>query len=266
MQEGLEESHSVQAVKEPPLLKNDPPLPLHARVSNDLRADIAQGVLTGPLPTEQELVERFGVSRSVVRQALGTLMQEGLISKQRGRGSFVNPVSRFHRVVQTMNGLGTQLEGTGEAVKTRVLEYETGPLSTPPRGWQGGDALRLVRLRSVNDEPVAVIETYIPAEATGLISADDLESASLHALLADRLGLELACSKRTVVAVPARAQVADALRIAIGSPVLLLSGTTYDARGVPVELFTTHHRGDRIAFDVSSCSAGACTNFEQSDG
>ena len=90
--------------------------PLHATVADSLRRDIHSELLHGPLPSEAELQKRFGVSRSVVRQALSTLEAEGLVQKARGKGSFVLPVNRIRRIVQSLNGLGLQVEETGATV------------------------------------------------------------------------------------------------------------------------------------------------------
>ena len=110
--------------------------PLHRQLSTVLRASITDGRLPAgsQLPTEAELQEKFGISRSVVRQALLTLTAEGLILRGRGRGSVVAPRGELHRLVQRMSGLSTQLP--------RVLEIR--------------------RPRSADGEPIALIETWLP--------------------------------------------------------------------------------------------------------
>jgi len=219
-----------------------------------LRADIEDGHLSGPLASEAELAERFSVSRSVVRQALRTLASEGLITKVRGRGSFINPVSRVHRIAQSLNGLGMQLEDRGQPTRTEVLVHEWARHPSPPREWRDEDCLHLIRLRSLAGQPLALIETYLPAPSGRLIESVDLTDRSLHALLRE-CGIRLERSQRTVLAVPAREYIAGRLELDIGAPLLVLSGTTFDDTGEAVETFTTHHRGDRVAFDLET-SAG----------
>ena len=67
-------------------------LPLYQQIYEILRAELARGMWQPGdlLPTETDLVERFGVSRIIVRQALDMLVQDGLIYRQRGKGTFVS--------------------------------------------------------------------------------------------------------------------------------------------------------------------------------
>ena len=228
--------------------------PLHAQVASSLRSEIESGLLTGPLPSEARLVERFGVSRSVIRQALETLRREALISKEHGRGSFVIPTSRIHRVAQSLNGLGMQLATRGEPVSTAVVTYKLVDWADAPSEWGAVPSLHLVRLRSLNGYPLAFIETYLPGRFAELIPEGDLVDDSLHRRLRDDAGIRLERSDRTVLAIPARDEIATQLAIPTGAPVLVLEGTTFDSDGNPVEVFTTYHRGDRLALDLTTIS------------
>ncbi|MDO5090257.1 MAG: GntR family transcriptional regulator [Cardiobacteriaceae bacterium] len=223
--------------------------PLHATVSDSLRREIHSELLHGPLPSEAELQKRFGVSRSVVRQALATLEAEGLVQKVRGKGSFVLPVHRIRRLVQSLNGLGFQVAETGATVETRLLAWEMVNYKDAPTEW-AGKALRLQRLRSGYGYPLAVIETWLPPHLSESLSPETLDNASLHELMKIRAGITLSRSIRNVYAVPAADPVAGLLGVSPGAPLLLLSGTTYDADNFPVEVFSTWHRGDRVMFQL----------------
>lgn len=223
--------------------------PLHTKVSDSLRRDIQSELLHGPLPSEAELQKRFSVSRSVVRQALATLEAEGLVQKVRGKGSFVLPLHRVKRVVQSLNGLGLQIAETGASVETQLLDWALCAYPEAPRQWEG-QALYLRRLRSSLSYPLAVIDTWLPPSFAALLPAADLENASLHQLMETRGHLRLARSLRNVYAVPAADPIAALLGVSAGAPLLLLSGTTYDEADNPVEVFSTYHRGDRVMFQL----------------
>lgn len=229
-----------------------PDVPLHAQVAARLRTAIDEGVMSGALPSESDLTKHFSVSRSVVRQALGTLENEGLISKIRGKGSFVAPRERVHRVVQSLNGLGMQLSDLGQPHRTAVLSYHVGPDDAIPAEWRTDEALHLQRLRSSINGPVALIRTMLPAWVASVITKDELEDQSLHRLLRDRAGITLERSQRTVLALPATEAIATHLRCATGAPLLVLEGETFDTEGRIVEVFSTFHRGDSVAFDVET--------------
>ena len=225
-------------------------IPLHTAVADSLRRDIHAELLHGPLPSEAELQTRFGVSRSVIRQALATLEAEGLVQKMRGKGSFVLPVHRIRRVVQSLNGLGMQIAETGASVETHLLAYELIPYADAPSTWPDGQALYLQRLRSGYSYPLAVIDTWLPASLAAHLPRAALENASLHQLMRERAGITLARSLRNVYAVPAADPIASLLGVSPGAPLLLLTGTTYDANDQAVEHFSTYHRGDRVMFQL----------------
>ncbi|WP_158587803.1 GntR family transcriptional regulator [Clavibacter lycopersici] len=224
------------------------PGPLHAQLTAALRTRIADGSLPpgAQLPTEAELQERFGISRSVVRQALLSLTAEGLVQRGRGRGSIVAPRGELHRLVQRVSGLSTQVPD----VTTRVLAFEPGRDAAAEQALGTPEVHALRRLRSAGGEPIALIHTWLPGRIAAELSADQLTDASLHALLRTRLGITIASGRRQVRAVGASAALASSLRVAEGSPVLVLEGTSLDGAGEPVEVFRTWHRADRFVFDI----------------
>lgn len=224
-------------------------MPLHTAVSDSLRREIQSELLHGPLPSEAELQKRFNVSRSVVRQALATLEAEGLVQKVRGKGSFVLPVHRIRRLVQSLNGLGFQVAETGATVETQLLAWEVTAYEDAPIEWEG-KALRLQRLRSGLGYPLAVIETWLPPYLAESLPPEVLNNASLHAMMKERANITLARSLRNVYAVPAADPMAGLLGVSPGAPLLLLTGTTYDSDDFPIEVFSTWHRGDRVMFNL----------------
>lgn len=226
--------------------------PLHRRIGSELRAQILGRTLApgAQVPTEAELQERYGVSRSVVRQALASLEQEGLVERRRGRGTTVRERGELHRLVQRVPGLSTQVEGEGVHVTTRVLELGLEPTSEATGELASDRVLRLRRLRSAGDEPLALIETWLPEEL-GDLTAEELTDTSLHATIQRRFGTHVVAGRRQVRAVGADADTAELLRVTAGTPVLLLEGTSTDEAARPVEVFRTWHRADRVVFDIN---------------
>ena len=116
----------------------------------------------------------------------------------------------------------------------------------------GPQALRIERLRFVDDEPTAFIRTWLPCDLSELIPAASLEDASLHEQLYARAGLIVSARNRQVRATAARSPIDGLLGIASGSPLLLLEGQSQDQYGRIIEVFSTWHRSDKIAFDLSA--------------
>lgn len=232
-------------------------VPLHLQLRSHLRAQIVNHSLPPGtvLPSEAQLQEQHGVSRSVVRQALGALAAEGLIERGRGRGSTVAPRREHHRLIQRMPGLSTQISETGVSVETEVLGFSVEPANGASAALGTPEVLALKRLRSVDGSPIALIHTWLPMPLCAALTPDDLRDASLHGMLRTKLGIEVTAGRRQIRAAPADADLLSLLRMEANSPVLLLEGTSVDASGRSVEVFTTWHHADQVVFDIDVVSS-----------
>lgn len=238
-------------------------VPLHRQLSEVIRQAISGGALPPGtrLPTEADFQEKFGISRSVVRQALASLTNDNLIQRGRGRGSVVAPQHEHHRALQKMSGLSAQFSGSAGAVTTEVLSLEQ---ATDPRAQQAlgtSDLLSLKRRRSVDGEPIAIIHTWLPRRLVPGLAAKDLVDSSLHETLRVRFGVPVTAGHRQVRAVSASEELPEALAVQPGAPLLVLEGTSCDDSGEVIEYFCTWHRADRVIFDVDAISDPAGTLF-----
>jgi GntR family transcriptional regulator len=228
-------------------------IPRHVQISNALRRQIDEReLLPGDLlPSEADLCGSFNVSRSVIRQALDTLAREGVVKKAHGRGTMVSVGPELQRNPLWSAGLSTQMAKLGSRVSTKVLSYEIEDVPTSIRGLAGPRALRLERLRFIDDEPTAFIRTWLPCELSSLITPEILENASLHEQLYLKAGCVVSAGNRQIRATAARAPIDGLLDIPTGYPLLLLEGQSREQHGRVIEVFSTWHRSDRIAFDIS---------------
>jgi GntR family transcriptional regulator len=227
--------------------------PLYAQVRDHLLEQINAHELPpgSPLLTEEELQAMYGVSRSVVRQALGELADRGLIVRQRGRGSVVAPSVEHHRRADQAGGLRQQLASAGQNLHTRVLCLE---LRTPPaqaaNQLGAGPTWYLERLRSVNDENLIYMQTWVPADLFPQLDAAVLDDGSLHDYMRS-CGVEPEGGPRHVEAIAAHAMVAGHLGCRDAEPILLMRGVTRDRLGRGVESFSAWHRPGTV-FDIDA--------------
>ncbi|MBV2366967.1 GntR family transcriptional regulator [Streptomonospora nanhaiensis] len=231
------------------------PRPLYAQIAAELRAEIRDRTIApgDTLPSEAALQERFGVSRSVVRQALATLEEEGVVRRDPGRAAVATAGVEHRRLVQRVTGLFDQFSRSGLDLATRVVRLEeAAPPAHVARHLGTRAVLRLERVRSVRDDPLSYVRTWLPADRVPGLSADMLTDASLHRLLAARFGAQPVSGRRQVRAVPADSAIAAALGVAAGAPLLLLEGSTFDQHGAPLEWFESWHRSDRVVFDIEA--------------
>lgn len=236
-----------------PVLDRSGDTPLHAQVAALLRGYIRGNKLAAgaALPSEAALCERFGVARSVVRQALGALAAEGLIQRENGRPATVAAPQEHRRLVQRSTGLYEQFAQSGVALQTRVLAFARAePPAEVAEFFGSTRLLMLEHLRHVADAPLAYVRTWLPADAVPGLRAEDLADASLHGVLTRRFGLRPGAGRNQIRAVAADAALADLLDAPAGTPLLMLQGRGMDQHGRPLEWFTTWHRAEQLVFDV----------------
>jgi GntR family transcriptional regulator len=237
------------------ILKSSP-LPYYYQLAEILRRELDGKASLGEvlqLPSENELAERFGLSRATVRHALDTLENEGWIYRQKGKGSF----APFRRVQQDL----TQLVSTTEDMRRRGWSLETRTVSIQqiaaiPYVSKAlelpSDALiyQLCRLRIVNGEPMSLQNSHLPAERCPQLEQNDLNS-SLYHLLAEKYGLKLWTGREVLRARQASPYEAELLGIHEGACMLYVERITYTVEGIPIEYLESVWRGDRYDFTVN---------------
>jgi GntR family transcriptional regulator len=237
-------------------IRKGSPLPYYAQLAAILRNAISDGDWPPgfALPSEADLCAMFGLSRTAVRQALAELAAEGLLHKEKGRGSFVRgPRAGF--VVQEIRGFFEEMREQGRAVSTEVLDLSTvvaapdyaALLDVPT----GSDLIRIERLRSADGEAILLVETLLPSPRFKTILDEDLTTVSLYAHLRALHDVVPSGGHRVVEAVAAERRAARLLGVRAGSPLLRLRSVNVDQTGQPFEAFTGLYRADRASFQLS---------------
>ena len=235
-------------------LNRDHPLPLHGQLRHAISEMISRRALRRGdlLPSEPQLCEDFGVSRTVVRQALAELENEGMVRRVKGKGTFVGHPKTSERLVHTLMGLYEDVQERGGEVRSEVLQRERVPASAEIAEKLdvevGTDVVFLRRMRFVDEEPWALSVAWLPEAAGVHTFSADMTRVSLYQLL-ERHGFLGATGWRSVEAVLADNESAIHLQLPVGSPLLKLKSVRRDDRGVPIEYFEALHRGDHSRFE-----------------
>ena len=207
-----------------------------------------------PLPSEEELCTKLGVSRTVVRQAISELSREGLIVKRSGKRSRVAQATYSGSLMQDLRGFHEDAKARGQTPTTQVLEFKVIPADAETADHlqlaAGELVVMLDRLRFLDQEPVVVVVTYLPERLCPSITDEDLTNRSLYELLSSKYSLVITHGFRTIEAIPASSSDAKLLNVRTGSPVLLLKSVGLLEDGTPLEYFIARHRGDRSRFQV----------------
>lgn len=232
----------------PPLLDRSADSPLWTQFRDVLRNRILQGdlVIGEKLPTEAEFGEQFGISRIVVREALGDLVRSGLIYKIRGQGAFVAARERDEDFVSTVLGFSDEMERKGLTVRTQVLAQELrAPNDAEARALglaQGGQVVALKRLRSVDGELRLLVDTVIPADMAPGLHKMRLENRSLYDVLRRQYGLRIVRAERWIDAVLPDARTRALLQTDALEPLLRIESVAYGPTGRALEHYSALHR------------------------
>lgn len=232
------------------------PLPFYYQLKQRIVEDIrVAGLRPGDrVSGDHELCREYGVSRTVVRQALAELETEGVVERVKGRGTFVSHPKTAESLVQSLTGLFEDVAARGGRLLSVVRRLEVEPADEATARdleIQPGTPVVVVdRLRFVDDEPWVLTVTHIPATLVPGLVDFDLREVSLYAVMENDFGLRLVRGRRSVEAVVASAQLGRTLGIAKGAAVLLLRSVSTGVDGRPIESFVAFHRGDRSRFEV----------------
>ena len=228
-------------------------IPLYYQIATVLRERIVSGELStgAPLPGEEALGREYDVSRITVRRALSVLEAEGLILRQRGRGTFVGdrPVepARF-------SGSMEDLIAIGVSTSVRVLKFQT--VAAPENVAakldleEGDPVVRIDKTRYIEGAPFSLVVNFLPQETGSQLSPADLSEKPLLVVLEEKLGIKADEAIQSIQATIAGAEVAALLDVRVGDPLLKVERTVFDTRNKPVEHVSVMYRADKNFYTV----------------
>ncbi len=207
------------------------------------------------IPGEPELCQIFGVSRTVVRQALNEMALQGIVVRQRGRGTFVaQPKISSRSLVQSVEGFYQDMAERGLKVVNEVLEQTMLPADPKVAAYLRVEpmepVIKIVRLRFIQDEPIVLVTSYLPYELCRELINADLSQQSLYAFLEEHYELTIARGRRRIEATIASAHEAKLFHLPEGSALIKLESVSYLSDGTPIEYFDGLWRSDRARFEV----------------
>jgi GntR family transcriptional regulator len=240
------------------------PLPLYFQLAELLEHEIANGGW-GPgarLPSEPDLCERYGLSRTTVRQALSRLEQRGLIERLKGQGSFVRRGEPGLWLLQSSEGFfHDEVDRLGRTVTSTILRAERGALPI----WackalqipEGSSGATLERLRSVDDLVALYVVNHLVGAAADAALAIGNPNESLYRRLRERAGMIPHGGRRTLEAVAAETSIARRLELEPGAPVAFIESVAWDEGRRPFDCYRAWLRTDRTKVDIHATEPGA---------
>ena len=233
-------------------IDHDSPVPLYFQIAERLRQDLRIGRMRpgALLTTDERIQQEFGVSRATARKAIDELVDEGLVERITGKGTFVTE-PRLQVPLPAMLSFTEELERRGMRPSTRVVSPGWAPAGERAGHALGlpaeASALRLERIRYADDKPVLHTVDVLPRQI-GIAPREDF-SGSLYELM-ERRGVPLAECQNIIQAAITDDRLGKLLRVKKGFPVLALRRTSYDRDGRPVLYEEATCRGDLYSYAI----------------
>ena len=230
-------------------------IPLYFQLEQLLKSKIITGEFTlgDQIPTEKVLCQTYNVSSITARQAILNLVNEGLLIRRRGRGTFVTGIQQ----INTMEVKGTINDLITDGKLQRVKVLGIGKIKTTKRVAQilrmkeGEEIIQVRRTRNVNGSAVSYIKNYIPSEIGEKIRKGDLYRYPMLQILREKFNIPLKDGIQYIGAIVADYEIASALAVGISSPILYIETIVFKERKQPVEFVQTFVRPDRYKYVVN---------------
>jgi len=229
-----------------------PRVPRYLQIAETLRRELrGEGER---IESEHQLCSRFGVSRPTIRQALDVLVQEGLLYRHAGRGTFSTPSAAGDRRLRVIGSLGDMI-ALGDETWFKVITRET--LRLPPniaralRLPPGSSAYQIVGVRHADSGPFQHVTTYVPPAIGRALEHEDLSKTSILATIERHAGVPVKYMEQVVDAALAPRRVAELLQIRPRSPILCFERTYFAAAAEAIEYAITYQACRRYPYRVT---------------
>lgn len=229
-------------------------VPLYQQLKEILIENIDKGIWHpgDKVYSEQQLCEQYKVSRNTAKKAIEDLVQEGILYRIQGKGTFLShpkieqSLSAFYSFSQVLKEKGLKPK---DIILRIQVENATHQIAKALQINKGEEVIMLQRLRCANEEPIILESSYFPK--TKIEDIDQLSLVGempLYDILRTSFGIIVNSAKETFEPILVREEEEKYLDVKLGSPALLLERTAYDSSKQPVEFCKSIVRGDRCKF------------------
>ena len=226
--------------------------PLYRQVILDLEQQIKNMQPNAKLPSERQLLVKYGVSRNTVRLALQDLEERGLIYRLHGKGTFVSSTFINQPNIGGMYSFSEELKRTGQKASTKNQSLDliipdkniAAQLNLKPTE----KAYKLVRLRLANNEPRIFSTSFLPEKIFPELVIDDLKSKPLYTVMKEKYNQISVMAFEDVEAVCLNSEESKNLAEKVGAPSLKIFRKTINDKNVPVEFTISLARGDKFVY------------------
>jgi len=231
--------------------------PLYLQISDILRNQIKNGGYAAGdlLPSENDLMVEYSVSRNTAQRAIEDLVRDGLAIRIQGKGTFV-PKSIVEFGLHRLTSFSEEMSYKGLSPSSKVLCFNSIQADAQlahALGIDDGDPVyQLSRVRYGDDHPMAYQRSYLPLRLCEGLDRYDFSKRSLFTVLEQEYHLKITWQNQYIKPCIARQSEAEPLEIDVGTPLLFLEGVAYLERDIPIEYKKIYYRSDLYDFSMRS--------------
>lgn len=230
-------------------------VPLYHQLYESIARNIESGLFdeNEKLPSERELCNQLGISRSTVRQAMYELEKDGYIYKEHGRGIFVS-FDSFRQSLLNFYSFTDEMLKIGKVPSSKVLDFElikaSKKLAQKLRINEGDKLYQIGRLRLADAEPIIMETSYLPATRFPDLKKEDLEERPMYDIFRQDYGMRFSKAQEFFKSVLIRNHEAEVLEIGAQSPGMMIERYTYEGDNI-IEYTLSIARGDKFEYVVT---------------
>ncbi|GGD11186.1 phosphonate metabolism transcriptional regulator PhnF [Pontibacillus salipaludis] len=234
------------------MLDKRSPMPMYYQIEEHMKQKIQQGefVPGDMIPSERELSETYEVSRMTVRQSITNMVNDGILYREKGRGTFVAE-QKIEQTLQGMTSFTEDMKARGMVPSSRLLHFDVVPAQAEMAeklGINQEEELFLIqRIRFADQEPMAVETTFIPAKLVPGLN-QEIVQGSLYEYMEATHGYQIGRATQLIEATIVDQQEAELLQVPLSSPVLVIERNSVLTDGTPFEVVKSAYRADRYKF------------------
>ncbi len=226
--------------------------PLYFRIFMVLEREIRnkQYPPAEPMPSEDSIAQRFGVSRVTVRHAMSLLVERGLVTRQRGKGTFASAEARAPMADGNPGGHPGSIADVAHGAHVQLLDVSEAPMPSwaiPVGGRWEGPGARIVRSRGDDTGPLSCSVCHLSPQAAPWIDPHRVGSRTILDALQEA-GLRAARAEQRLGAISADEDLAACLGLAPGAPLIRMRRVTFDDPGHAFQCLERYYRADRFEY------------------
>lgn len=236
-------------------LDKSTPIPLYFQLKSIILNDINDNCFAvgDAIPTENELVDFYHISRSTVRQAISELVKEGWLTRKASKGTFVTKPEQKSSFIRSFEPFYQQVSRLGKTPRTELIDLtvvEPAPEIGEKLGLRKGEkVISMFRRRFADDIPMVTFQNYIPYDLCSFILSYDFKTHSLYELLMTHSETQISSTRTIVSAMNATAQDIELLNVKVNTPMLYFNNISTTADGTVIDYAFAHYRGDLNKFE-----------------